>query len=299
MATFSSTLSVVINTKNSAQTLGATLRSIADIADEIVVMDMHSTDATVSIAEKHGAKVYHHDDVGYVEPARNTAIAQATKDWIFILDADETVSPELAQKIKHEFIQTPDVDAYFLPRKNIIFGKWVKTGWWPDHILRLFRSGHVVWSDEIHAVPQVEGQVIRLPEKETFAILHENYQTVDQFIDRAQRYAGIAQHTAPTAWSDPAEAFFDELIRRYYDWDGYKDGTHGVMLSWLQAATAIITSAKQWETQGFTQHQTRKTLSQQLARFTRAARYWEFTKKMESSAGIARWWYRLRRRMVL
>lgn len=171
------TISVVINTKNAAATLDRCLASVHSWADEIIVMDMKSTDDTVQIAKFFGARTFSHPDVGYVEPARNAALAKARGEWILILDADEEVTPGLAKKIASELVLDSKIDAYFLPRQNIIFDKWVKTGWWPDHLLRLFRAGHVVWADTLHAVPQAQGTVARLDAKENWSIRHNNYQS--------------------------------------------------------------------------------------------------------------------------
>src|SRR5688500_1083795 len=102
-------LSVVINTKNSERTLKAALDSV-QFATEIIVMDMHSKDDTTKIAEKAKAKVFTHPDVGYVEPARNAAIAKATHDWVFILDADEVV-PEKLAKVLGEIVSASAADS--------------------------------------------------------------------------------------------------------------------------------------------------------------------------------------------
>ncbi len=298
MATQNPTLSIVINTKNSADTLKACLQSIKRIADEIIVMDMHSTDDTVDIAKQFQAKIFFHKDVGYVEPARNAAISKAKGDWILILDADETLPPSLAKIIRDELIVAPRADAYFIPRKNIIFGKWVKTGWWPDHVLRLFRANLVEWPNEIHAIPKISGTVERLLEKESLAIIHENYQTIDQFIDRAQRYGHIVAHShieKKHTTGDPLEKFFSEFLRRYYQWGGVKDGAHGYYLSVLQAMTGIMESVYMWEEKGFTGNTTKPSISQILEKMADEARYWELTQKVDASTGWIRTYWKIQR----
>lgn len=298
MAQISSpSISVVINTKNSAETLEKALQSVKNFATEIVVMDMHSQDATREIAEKLGAKVFLHKDVGYVEPARNAALKKATGDWILVLDADEEIPPSLASFIKKSVPQTT-ADAFFLPRKNIIFGRAVKTGWWPDYILRLFRRGTVTWSDELHAVPQIMGTIDRVPAQLSLAITHHNYQTVDQFVDRAQRYAQIAarEEEKTDLPFDPANAFFGELIQRYYAWDGKNDGTHGLMLSFLQGAQKIIEEAKRWENKHFPSRKQTIRLSQVLAQAAADARYWEAREQWTKAQQPLRFFWKLRMR---
>lgn len=288
-------LSVVINTKNSAKTLEAALKSVRDYADEIVVMDMHSSDDTEKIAKKFDCNFYTHPDVGYVEPARNAAIEQAKGEWIFILDADEEAPP-----ILKEFIaKLPDTstDGYFVPRANIIFGRVVHTGWWPDYILRLFRKDHVRWGNELHAVPSITGTTEYLPATKEYAILHHNYDSIDSYIDRAQRYASIEAESLNAKNKKPniQKAFFGELIQRYYGWEGGKDKSHGVFLSYLQGAQKIIEQSKLWEIQGFNETSQPK-LSEMLTQAAADARYWEAHWKMEKSHGLAKLIWQIRRK---
>ncbi len=113
--------------------------SVKKLASEIVVVDMHSDDDTQKIAKKLGAKVFTHKRTGYVEPARNFAIGKATGEWILILDTDEKVSKILADRLKQISADDNSADYYRLPRKNIIFGKWIKhSRWWPDYNIRFF-----------------------------------------------------------------------------------------------------------------------------------------------------------------
>lgn len=280
------TLSVVINTKNSAQTLDSCLKSVHSWADEIVVMDMKSTDDTLRIAKFYGARTFSHPDVGYVEPARNAALAKARGEWILILDSDETIPGTLATRITKELILHPSTDAYFLPRKNMVFHKWVHTGWWPDYQLRLFRSGKVQWSDQIHSVPKVRGTVERLDASESLAIRHDNYTSVPQFWSRALNYGKIrSQEFAKTKQGsqDPLAAFMDEYIRRYYSWKGYTDGTHGRVLSALQASTAVLEQALLWETRKFKETSYRHTPLQTLRSATAQANFWEWTRRIEAT----------------
>lgn len=299
MAQKTPTLSVVINTKNSAATLKGCLESVKGLADEIIVMDMKSQDNTRDIAKRYGATVFLHPDVGYVEPARNAALRKAHSEWVLIVDADEEIPPTLSRKIRNDLITTERIDAYFLPRKNMIFGKWVKTGWWPDHILRLFRKGKVTWLDEIHSIPQITGEVARVEANEKWAIVHHNYQSVDQFIDRAQRYAKITAEMRikkKQPIEDPAGVFFDELVRRFYTWGGSMDGTHGRMLSILQGCTRVLESAQQWEMKHFPEQKYRP-LSSVLRQAASDARFWEMKMKAEQSSGLMKLFYKIRQKL--
>ena len=115
-------ISVVVNTWNEEKNMGRCLESVKEFAEEIVVCDMESTDKTVEIAKKLGAKVYSHKLTYYVEPARNFAVSKATGSWILVLDADEELSGSLTRKLK-VVAKEDKVDYVEIPRKNIIFGK--------------------------------------------------------------------------------------------------------------------------------------------------------------------------------
>src|SRR3989338_841094 len=93
-------VSVVVNTINEGKYLDGCLKSVRNLADEIIVVDMYSEDESVKIAKKYGAKVYLHERMAYVEPARNFAIEKATGDWILLLDPDERIEPSFGKRIR-------------------------------------------------------------------------------------------------------------------------------------------------------------------------------------------------------
>lgn len=252
-------LSVVINAQNVESDLPRALVSVGKMfADmparecEIVVIDQSSTDKTAEIAKKFGAKVFRHESVRYVELARNFAISKALGDWILILDPDEEISAALSKKIK-EVLKDPRADFYRIPRKNIIFGKWIShTLWWPDYQTRLFRKGKVSWSEVIHSVPMVTGVGYDIPAKEDLAILHHNYNSVEQYLEKLNRYTSIQADLLAGSgykfkWRDIVGKPIKEFINRYFTGEGYKDGLHGLALSLLQAFSDLVTYVKLWQ----------------------------------------------------
>jgi len=249
-------LSVVINTLNEQANLPKVLSSVEDIADEIVVVDMESDDQTVEIAQKLGARVYTHKRTGYVEPARNYAISKAKGDWVLVLDADETATPELKSKIK-EIMADPEADYFRVSRKNMIFGKWIQhSNWWPDYNIRFFRKGFVDWSEKIHSIPITKGKGADLSATEDLSILHHNYDSIDQYLTRLQRYTKFQSNQLVKDgykfdWTDLITKPANEFLSRYFQGQGYKDGLHGLALAGLQAFSELVLYLKVWEISKF------------------------------------------------
>lgn len=257
-------ISAVINTKNAERILPRALSSVKDFADEVIVVDALSTDKTVDIAKKAGAKVYQYKrPITYVEPARNFAISKASFAWVLLLDADEELSKTLAKKLK-SIVKNPKADYFRLPRKNIIFGKWVKhSRWWPDYNIRFFKKGKVFWSEIIHSVPETHGKGLDLKAKEDFAIIHHHYDSVEQYIERLNNYTTehaklLLKDGYKFNWVDLIRKPVGEFLSRYFQGEGYKDGLHGLALAGLQAFSEFVLYLKIWS------HSAKATRDKQL-----------------------------------
>lgn len=250
-------ISVVINTLNEEKNLSRAINSAKDFADEIIVVDMESDDKTAEVAKSLGAKVFVHKKTGYVEPARNFAISKANNPWIFVLDADEEVSVKLAQKID-KIVKNPKADYFRIPRKNMIFGHWMEhSRWWPDYNIRLFKKGTVSWNELIHSVPMTQGIGEDIEAKEEYSIIHHNYDSIEQYLERMNRYT--SQHALlkvkdgyQFSWKDLIIKPSNEFLSRYFFGEGYKDGLHGLALSLLQAFSELTVYLKIWQKEKFT-----------------------------------------------
>lgn len=249
-------ISAVLNTLNEEKHIKRALESVS-WADEIIVCDMNSEDKTVEIARKSGAKVIFHKRVNYVEPARNFAISKTSNEWILIVDPDEEIPDQLAKRLKMVANKMKQIDYVRIPRKNIIFGRWMKGAmWWPDFNVRFFKKGKVDWTDEIHRPPKAEGQGLDFPVEERLAIVHHNYQTLNQYIDRMNRYTTIEANSLVARgykfnWRDLFKEPLSEFLSRFFAHQGYQDGLHGLALSFLQAFSNFLVYLKTWEELGF------------------------------------------------
>lgn len=299
-------ISAVINTINEEKKIGRCLASLKGFANEIIVVDMMSTDNTVEIAKKYGAKVFKHKRIGYVEPARNFAISKAKYDWVIILDADEEASESLKNYLKKE-IKNPQADYYRIPRKNIIFGKWMKhSGWWPDYNIRFFKKGVVSWNEVIHSVPMTTGMGIDIPQLQDYAIKHRHYSSVEEYITRMNRYTTIQARDLNKKgiefkWRDVLVRPASEFLRRYFAESGYKDGLHGLVLSLLQVLSELVVYTKLWQKQKFRKKKINaEDTYTELQKVSSEFIWWVYESKINDTKNIfTKLWLKTKRKLQL
>jgi (heptosyl)LPS beta-1,4-glucosyltransferase len=249
-------ISAVINVRNEAENLSRCLKSIRNFADEIIVVDMHSTDGSDKIATDFGATVFPYRWSKVVEPARNFALSKASGKWIILLDPDEYLNKTLKAELK-SITQRSDIDWVKIPRKNIIFGKWLRhSRCWPDYLIRFFKNKYVTWKKEIHSLPETKGNGLTIMDSEKLAIRHHNYSTITQFVTRALRYSSVQADELKAAdyklkTSDFILKPIQEFNSRFFAAEGYKDGMHGLIFSLLQTFAIMLVYIRLWEKQGF------------------------------------------------
>jgi glycosyltransferase involved in cell wall biosynthesis len=281
------TLSVVLSTRNRAASLARTLVSIKGLASEIIVVDNESTDETAVVAKKFGAKVYKKTNNPALNINKNFGIGKATSDWILYLDDDEVIPEDLAREIKA--ITAQDISdgplAYWIPRKNMIFGKWIEHGiWWPDPQLRLFKKGKGKYeAKHVHEHLTVVGPQGTLRN----AFVHYNYDSIDQFLFKMQAiYTDSEVKKYESAgyqvrWFDAVRFPVSDFIKLYFAQLGYKDGLHGLVLAILQAFYSFIVFAKLWEKAQFVQQDIAfADIQQEMDRMGREVTYWRFTEQI-------------------
>jgi len=244
-------LSVAITSFNEEKNIERCLKSVKDLADEIVVVDEKSSDDTVKIAKKYTDKIFLVDHDPMFHKNKQKALDKCSNDWILQIDCDEEVTPELADEIKKmDYTET----AYKIPRKSKIFGKWMKyTGWYPDYQIKLVKKGKAHYPcKSVHEDMVIDGEIGTL----SGDLLHYHYSSVEQFIDRMNRYntddVKFMQSKGETVtWVDAIKFPADEFFKRFFYWEGYKDGLHGLVLSFLMSLNRLVVFAKLWEQQNF------------------------------------------------
>lgn len=180
-------LSVVLATYNEEKKLAACLDSVKGIADEIIVVDGTSSDRTVEIAKKFGAEVKIVPNLPNFHINKQKAIDMAKCDWILQMDADETVSPELAKEIKKVLAnQQSNFNGYWMPRKNWFLGRFLmKGGQYPDYTIRLYKRGKGrLPQKDVHEQAEVQGEVGYLKN----ALLHYPYRNFKHYLQKWKSY---------------------------------------------------------------------------------------------------------------
>jgi (heptosyl)LPS beta-1,4-glucosyltransferase len=230
-------LSVVILAKDEERNIADCLASVGWADHVVVLLDPRTTDRTGEIAERMGARVCTHPFRDYADQ-RNVALGVVDSDWVFFVDADERVTPELAAEARAALTDCSEV-GWWVPRHNYIFGRLIHhTGWYPDYQLRLLKRAraHYDPSRPVHEVVVLDGAAgyLRNP------LTHFNYRTLAEFGERQERYAryeaqALMEDGIRPRWRNFVLQPLREFRRRYLTLKGYRDGTHGLLLSLLMA----------------------------------------------------------------
>ena len=232
------TLTAAVITKNEAANMPRWIAAVGPVADEIVAVDSGSTDNTVELLRQAGATVEHRDWTGYTDQ-RNRCIELAACDWVLFLDGDEFPDDELVESLKKlKDGSEPPEAAYELAYKVFFFGRFLRHGgYYPEYHLRLHRRGKARWvAREVHERLEADGPVGRIAGH----VHHHSYDTVGQYLRRAERYSAEAarqMHRAGkkagpltvaghSAWT---------FIHRYFLRLGFLDGYEGWLAARLEA----------------------------------------------------------------
>lgn len=225
-------LSAIVITRNNERTIRRCVESLR-WADEIVVVDSGSTDRTPEICREIGARVHVTEDWPGHGPQKNRALDHATGDWVLSIDSDEWVTPGLRAEIERT-LSSPAQAGYAIPRRSSFCGRVMRhSGWWPDHVLRLFRRDAGRFTDDhTHERLVVDGSAGRLREP----ILHEAITDLDQMLAKMNAYStasarmklerggrgSLARAVFHGVW-----AFFRTYVLRL----GFLDGREGFILA--------------------------------------------------------------------
>jgi len=250
-------ISVVLITRNEAARIRRCLDSVR-WADEIVVVDQHSRDATAAICREYGARVIEREMAAGFGEQKNFAIAQATRPWILSLDADEEVTPALRRAIEAAVAAPGACEGFRMPRLTSYLGRFIRhCGWYPSPVLRLVRRGRARFTDAlVHEEVVVDGPVGDLRED----LLHHSYDALTDHVRKLLVYTaydarmlrrrgarlGLLQALGWLVLKPPVV-----FVRKYALQHGYREGWHGFVLSAMAALVVFVNAVRLAELTGF------------------------------------------------
>lgn len=244
-------VTAIVVARDEALHLASCLRTLRWAGETLVVVDTRSRDETAALAEQLGAHVRFRDWEGWAAQ-RNYGATAAAHDWVFFLDADERVPPELAEEIQRA-VATADRDGvvgFWVPRQNLIMGRWMRhAGWWPDAQMRLYRRGRGGYDPQrpVHELVLLDGPTREL----THPLVHHNYVSWRQFWSKQRQYAAAEALAMSVrgARARPRNLVLQplrEFRRRYWTLHGYRAGGLGLALSALLAAANFVMYVDLW-----------------------------------------------------
>lgn len=245
-----SPITAIILTKNEATMLPACLACL-DWCEEIIVIDGASTDDTVKIAENFGCKVLQFEPQSFAR-RREKALDFVKTDWLFYVDADERVSPELATEILQK-LSLGKTEVFGMRRDNVCYGQHLQYGGWQkDFVTRVFKKTALKgWQGEIHESPIYHGQM-ELLEHSLLHLTHrstqENLQKSAAWTIREAELLAAKEKKPVTAKTLLRKAFM-EWWRRFLLAKGYKDGMVGWVEALVQAMNRLMVYIQVWELQ--------------------------------------------------
>jgi glycosyltransferase involved in cell wall biosynthesis len=250
-------ISVVVITKNEGQRIEACLSSVKGWAREIIVVDDESTDRTREISGAFTDKIFTRK-MDIEGKHRNWAYAQASYPWVLSLDADEHLTPQLKEEISTVLANSPEANAYTIPRKNFLGDYWLRWGGqFPAPQLKLFRRDKFHWEEvEVHPRAHLDGVCGHLHEP----LLHYTYRNFADALAKLNTQTTLeAKKWLAVYKENPKKANYkmnlfhalwrcgDRFLRAYLRKQGWRDGFRGFMISGLASLYQIVSYAKYWE----------------------------------------------------
>ena len=243
-------ISAKINVYNEEENIAGVCEAVA-WADEIVVVDSDSTDRTVELARNYTDRIFNREFHGYKDK-HQFSDAQTTGDWIFWIDADERLTPELSKAIAGLRSRDPATlpEGFRIARRTFYMNRWIKhSGWYPDYQMRLYRKAVSYWDGVApHETARVPGRVETLPGEflhYTKRSLSEHHNLIDSYTTLAADYLftrGREGHGVDLILR-PIVAF----LRCYLLKQGFRDGMPGLIIAGFTAYGVFLRYAKIWE----------------------------------------------------
>lgn len=239
-------LTALVLTYNEEDNISDCLESISWI-ERVIVVDSYSEDRTKEICQQYENVDFYQNEFEDFAAQRNFALNKVNSDWVFVIDADERVTPELENEIK-AVLHSPAAEGYEIARKNYFLGKWIKyCGWYPDYTLRLFKSKYR-YQGIVHESPQIDGKVEKLEND----FIHYTYKDLESYVAKMNQYTTLDAQKKFERGKKVGITYIlfrplIEFVKKYIFKKGFLLGSQGLILSMLSIFYQFLKTVKLWE----------------------------------------------------
>lgn len=245
-------LSALVLTYNEEKQIEDCLESISWLK-KVVVIDSFSDDRTKEICQQYANVDFYENEFKDFAAQRNFGLEKIKTDWVFVIDADERVTPDLKAEINKLLKQSKKkAEGYEIARKNYFLGKWIKyCGWYPDYTLRLFKTKYR-YQGLVHESPQISAKTRKLDNN----FIHYTYQDLKSYVAKMNQYTSLDAEKKYNKGKAVGISYilirpFLEFIKKYLFKKGFLLGSQGLILSILSAYYQFLKAAKLWELNKF------------------------------------------------
>lgn len=259
-------ITAVIVAKGNPPHFFESLESIENFVSEIIIGNINLDKKAIErLKTNKKVRLFElSDNIAFADLVKEDLKQKAKGDYILYLDPDE-IFPQGVKKTLLERISK--FDFFFFPRKNIIFGKWINhSRWWPDYQLRFFKKNSVIWPKTIHPIPKTKGLGYHFEVGEKNAIYHHNYESIDEYFEKALRYAKseakeALENNRVITLHETIKKSISEFISRFFAHEGYKDGVHGLILAFFQMFYYLLVYAYYWENNNYSKEEEKNIIT--------------------------------------
>ena len=242
----------VVLARNEERNITECLKNLRPHVEDLILIDMESTDRTIELAQQLLDQLLHHPLVANFDAARNIAIPKARHDWLWFVDADERVSEHTGRTVREIVLKNGnDFEAITIPFKSYFCGKWIEhCGWWPGYTMpRVLKRGYFRFAEKLHGGVELTGRSIKLAPDPAIGVDHYSYSSIEHYLEKLNRYTTTeAQQMQKVSkgyqWKEAIRHMAFDLWQYYELNEGHKDGLHGWILSWLSGQYRWLSHAK-------------------------------------------------------
>lgn len=242
----------VVLARNEAANIVDCLKSLRPHVEELILIDMESSDDTVPLSAPLVDQIISHPLQANFDSARNVAIPAARHPWLWFLDADERAPKHTGEFVRKLLAERGnEFEGFSIPFKTYFCQKWIEhSGWWPGYTMpRVLKKGKFKFSERLHGGVELDGRELRMTAHPDWAIQHYSYRDIEHYVEKLNRYTSteagqLSRDGSSWDWRDAARAMWKDVWVYYEQNRGVQDGEEGWILAWLSGQYRWLSRAK-------------------------------------------------------